>query len=359
MKKGLTIIITTFCMMMAPMNVLAQEQTVKEDEAKIQRSLSYDGTILNSDGEVSVDAEDEELFSETDLFGYSGRFFANSIDAIKVDNIEWINTEDYSDSLLKNYARSLCNIYGAEYTTETETGADVYSWAADPYTVVLRHITNGDSITIEWLDESDFAKAGINSDKEKYLVIDAKSIKEKSELLSNSGITLTMDDAFYEPGGEWIDINIKAENQSDEPIFARFYQLTINGFQIDTYREDPMPLINAGNSGICTTMIMSSDLQNNNIGFFTEMESTLCILDENEDSIASIPVIIKRDIIGYDKDVIRRVQEMLNYKGYNCGTPDGIAGNNTNNAIIKYQTEAGLDVTGVVDAELIDSLGIN
>lgn len=57
-----------------------------------------------------------------------------------------------------------------------------------------------------------------------------------------------------------------------------------------------------------------------------------------------------------DTETIKLVQEMLNCIGYDCGTPDGIAGNNTKNTIIKYQNSKGLNATGNITSELLVSL---
>lgn len=61
---------------------------------------------------------------------------------------------------------------------------------------------------------------------------------------------------------------------------------------------------------------------------------------------------------GMNKDpkVIKTVQDSLNALGYDCGTADGIAGNKTQSAIKKYQEDFGLQVTGNVTGELIESL---
>lgn len=65
------------------------------------------------------------------------------------------------------------------------------------------------------------------------------------------------------------------------------------------------------------------------------------------------------EIIEYtDKIYVRAAQEALNSAGYNCGTPDGIAGPQTTQAITSYQTDKGLTVKGTVTNELLDSLGI-
>lgn len=62
----------------------------------------------------------------------------------------------------------------------------------------------------------------------------------------------------------------------------------------------------------------------------------------------------KEEII--DKETIKEIQELLNAKGYQCGTPDGIAGKNTCNAIIQYKKDNNMEETSMIDQELVDSL---
>lgn len=59
-----------------------------------------------------------------------------------------------------------------------------------------------------------------------------------------------------------------------------------------------------------------------------------------------------------DPQSVKIVQEALNREGFNCGTADGIAGNNTKVAIENYQKAHDLEVTGVMSQELLDSLGL-
>ena len=59
-----------------------------------------------------------------------------------------------------------------------------------------------------------------------------------------------------------------------------------------------------------------------------------------------------------DPETVKKVQEALNAAGYDCGTPDGIAGSGTTGKVEKYQTDNGLKVTGTITDELLDSLGI-
>ena len=58
------------------------------------------------------------------------------------------------------------------------------------------------------------------------------------------------------------------------------------------------------------------------------------------------------------KEVVKEVQQALNDIDYNCGTPDGIAGKNTQKAIRDFQNARALTVTGVIDDELLIALGL-
>lgn len=57
-----------------------------------------------------------------------------------------------------------------------------------------------------------------------------------------------------------------------------------------------------------------------------------------------------------DKETIKEIQELLNAKGYECGTPDGIAGKNTCNAVIQYKEDNNMEATSTIDQEFVDSL---
>ena len=59
-----------------------------------------------------------------------------------------------------------------------------------------------------------------------------------------------------------------------------------------------------------------------------------------------------------DSETVKRVQETLNAKGYDCGTPDGAKGPHTTSVIQQYQNDNGLEATGEIDDALLSSLGI-
>ncbi|MGE0230827.1 MAG: peptidoglycan-binding protein [Flavobacteriaceae bacterium] len=68
----------------------------------------------------------------------------------------------------------------------------------------------------------------------------------------------------------------------------------------------------------------------------------------NRETTASIPL--------KGPDLIREAQQLLGQLGYDAGTPDGIAGQQTREAVIAFQKDTGLDANGNIDPFLIDAL---
>ena len=52
--------------------------------------------------------------------------------------------------------------------------------------------------------------------------------------------------------------------------------------------------------------------------------------------------------MGSTGEDVRRLQNRLNTLGYNCGSADGIYGNGTYSAVVKFQKDKGLDADGIV-----------
>ena len=59
-----------------------------------------------------------------------------------------------------------------------------------------------------------------------------------------------------------------------------------------------------------------------------------------------------------DADTVKAVQEALNERGYDCGTPDGIMGSGTKSALMKFQEDKGLTVDGIIGEQVITALEI-
>ena len=75
------------------------------------------------------------------------------------------------------------------------------------------------------------------------------------------------------------------------------------------------------------------------------------VLTDFDDSLKPVEIIS-------DAATVQKVQEALNQKGYNCGTPDGIAGANTESAVKSYQKDFNLLETGKITNKLLESLSI-
>jgi hypothetical protein len=66
-------------------------------------------------------------------------------------------------------------------------------------------------------------------------------------------------------------------------------------------------------------------------------------------------VLCGEKVTGY---TIRQIQEALNKKGYNIGTPDNVMGAKTKAALVKFQKDHGLP-EGQLDMETLKALGVN
>lgn len=60
-----------------------------------------------------------------------------------------------------------------------------------------------------------------------------------------------------------------------------------------------------------------------------------------------------------DAETVKKVQEKLNAEGFDCGTPDGVAGSGTYAALNAYQKENGLSVINAITDELLAAMELN
>ena len=60
--------------------------------------------------------------------------------------------------------------------------------------------------------------------------------------------------------------------------------------------------------------------------------------------------------VGSRGDDVKTLQANLNLLGYNAGTPDGIFGNGTKNAVISFQKTYGLSADGIAGTNTLDAI---
>ena len=71
---------------------------------------------------------------------------------------------------------------------------------------------------------------------------------------------------------------------------------------------------------------------------------------------------LQTEVIGVtytDTAIVKIVQQKLNENGYDCGTPDGMAGSKTTEALMAYQKKNGINVNGVITDELLEAMQIS
>lgn len=60
-----------------------------------------------------------------------------------------------------------------------------------------------------------------------------------------------------------------------------------------------------------------------------------------------------------NKDIVKKVQEKLEDNNFSVGSVDGIYGPKTRSALMDYQRSEDLEVTGRLNRETLDSLGVD
>jgi Putative peptidoglycan-binding domain-containing protein len=55
---------------------------------------------------------------------------------------------------------------------------------------------------------------------------------------------------------------------------------------------------------------------------------------------------------------VMTLQQQLNEKGFDAGTPDGILGPGTRRAVSQFQHQQGMIADGFVDKKILDALGV-
>ncbi len=61
---------------------------------------------------------------------------------------------------------------------------------------------------------------------------------------------------------------------------------------------------------------------------------------------------------GVSTETVKQVQQKLNELGYDAGTPDGVAGAKTREAVTAFQRDKGLTADGIIGKQTLNALGI-
>ncbi len=192
--------------------------------------------------------------------------------------------------------------------------------AADAYWKFMEHAKVPESVQVEW--------AGVYLDKDILLCIVA--LESDGRYYPEYVHLYHADTGEMDTIGKDMDLEEKYKLSSENTIEIDWHDV-IAFSATDEYEGEPI----------------SEDT-------FITKEEARYLIEEYEPTPTPTPAPVEYS----DRISVRLAQEALNAAGYNCGTPDGVAGANTQSAITNYQTDKGLTVTGTVTDQLLDSLGI-
>jgi peptidoglycan hydrolase-like protein with peptidoglycan-binding domain len=99
---------------------------------------------------------------------------------------------------------------------------------------------------------------------------------------------------------------------------------------------------------------------------FFVVRDEIVIIDRSHKIVAMVPAgssAARLDRSGgslsLSREEIRQVQIALNQKGFNIGTPDGVLGARTKQALVQFQQQQGFQATGQIDTQTVTALGVS
>ena len=158
-------------------------------------------------------------------------------------------------------------------------------------------------------------------------------------------------------------LKLRVQNLTHRNIAVSSRDSYVNGqmIQLGLYFE-----IASGKTQTQDVYLYGTDLKNAGVDSVSDITLNLDVVDQESFSqLTTIgPLTLKINDDGSidwkkvytDKETIKEVQTLLNEKGYDCGTPDGVAGKKTNNMILQYERDKGLEENTDITDELLASL---
>lgn len=187
---------------------------------------------------------------------------------------------------------------------------------------------------------------------------------EKIELFNDEGITVVLT-GMEEPGSVYNTFNIEIENLNHHNISVQtpYQGIVVNGSMINGYIYED---VQAGKTATTTLDVSNSDLAEAGIEKIQEMSLTIEIWDTDSNNmlyegerqylVIDDQYNVSRRNVYNDTESIKKVQELLNQAGYDCGTADGVPGKKTNSALLQFEKDHGLEETTDITPELIEAL---
>ena len=129
--------------------------------------------------------------------------------------------------------------------------------------------------------------------------------------------------------------------------------------------------VSSGKTATGDCYFMKSELKNAGIENITDITLNISAVNQDDDYMSQLfstgPISLSIDKDGNvvnrqvyrDAATIQEVQTLLNAAGYDCGTPDGVAGKKTNSMILQYEKDHNLTENTDITDELLQALRSN
>lgn len=187
------------------------------------------------------------------------------------------------------------------------------------------------------------------------------------EIYNNEGIKIFVT-GMDEPDLYSTRIHFRIENLNHHDILVGTdtYQTVINGQMVDASIWEE---VKSGKTSNTSLVIPADLLKNAGIETIENIAMELVISDSGTyyPLYRSDEIFLEVDenynistrVVYTDRENVKKVQGMLNAAGYDCGSADGVPGKQTNNAILKYKQDNGLEANTDITPEFLAILEKN
>lgn len=385
MKKQLLIsgLILTNCIFSVPMSVYAdtQENFIKDLQEGISARWEYnedvDETTLSQDEYVEnrrtmVNKEYEKLQKykeqtfDNEKFNILAHAYIDALEcqinaldyyteATNIHNQLWDAGYNVRSILIPDFIDS----YGLQLDGENvQEFRDQKELLNSPYTVEITESVNTDNTsTDDNMSASSIDTSNVNLTESK---------QEPIEIYNNDGIKVTI--SKYERtsyGSAKLYMDVVNLYHKDIIVSTSNYNCVING---TTVNASPYGDIASGKTGVSVLEIYTADQLNisdtkdiKSIDFkltiYTKNGNTQNFKDESGEIYLDVNNdIVTQRVVYTDKENIQKVQQLLATLGYNTGSVDGVPGQLTNNAILQFERDHGLEENTDITPALIEAL---
>ena len=320
-----------------------------DPNGQLNKPGGYIGCIYFTDKQVDRDKNyitSDDVIEVGTVGGGAIEIFANSDDAKKRE--EYLAT--YDGTAMSSGSHKVigtCLIRTSDYLTASQQQELTQN--------IITALTATDTSTVSM----NYSIAPEELDK------DNVNVQQEYELYNQDGYVVSCL-GYKKDAPDALDgdvLKLRVQNLTHRNIAVSSRDSYVNGqmIQLGLYFE-----IASGKTQTQDVYLYGTDLKNAGVDSVSDITLNLDVVDQESFSqLTTIgPLTLKINDDGSidwkkvytDKETIKEVQTLLNEKGYDCGTPDGVAGKKTNNMILQYERDKGLEENTDITDELIASL---